>query len=235
MTNSSAAERDWASVVYSTRRRSCTGIGKEGEDGAMAELTTAVFDLGGVVLRWDPRAAYATAAGPDEIDQFMTEVRWPEWNRSLDGGCPLADAEAELIRRFPHWAHLVPVYREQNHLVIPGEVEGTAAVLARLRAAGVRLLALTNWSLETFTPTRARYPVLEVFEGIVVSGAERVLKPDPAIFDLLCARYSVAPDEAVYVDDSATNVDAARRFGMRGVVFRDAGQLHADLDELGIP
>ena len=144
----------------------------------MAELTTVVFDLGGVVLRWDPRAVYSTAADPAEIDRFMAEVEWPEWNRSLDAGRSLADAEAELARRFPHWAHLAPVYREQNHLAISGEVEGTADLLAELRAAGVRLLALTNWSAETFTPTRARYPVLDVFEGILVSGAEKVLKPE---------------------------------------------------------
>ena len=201
----------------------------------MAELTTAVFDLGGVVLRWDPHAAYATAAGREEIDRFMAEVEWPDWNRSLDGGRPLAEAEAELARRFPHWAHLVTVYREQNHLAYPGEIEGTAALLAELRAAGVRLLALTNWSVETFTPIRVRYPVLDVFEGIVVSGAEKVQKPDPAIFQLLCARYSVAPDEAVFVDDSPANVDSARRLGMHGVVFRDAGQLRAELAELGLP
>ena len=200
----------------------------------MAELTTVVFDLGGVVLRWDPRAVYATAADPEEIDRFMAEVEWPEWNRSLDGGRSLADAEAELARRFPHWAHLAPVYREQNHLAISGEVEGTADLLAELRAAGVRLLALTNWSAETFTPTRARYPVLDVFEGIVVSGAEKVLKPDPAIFELLCTRYSVDPAEAEFVDDSEINVDSARRLGMRGVVVRDTDQLRAELVGLGL-
>ncbi|HWM57646.1 MAG TPA: HAD family phosphatase [Pseudonocardia sp.] len=200
----------------------------------MAELTTAIFDLGGVVLRWDPRAAYADVAGPDDIERFMTEVAWPEWNRSLDGGRPLAEAEAELARRFPRWAHLASAYRENNHRAISGEVEGTAAVLAELRSAGVRLLALTNWSAETFAPTRARFPLLEVFEGIVVSGVERVLKPDPAIFRLLCERYAVTPAQAVFIDDLVANVDSARRFGLHGVLFRDAARLRAELAELGL-
>ena len=201
----------------------------------MPELTTVVFDLGGVVLRWDPRAAYAGAAGPDEIERFMAEVDWPGWNRSLDAGRPLAAAEAELAGRFPQWAHLVPLYREQNHRTIPGEIEGTAAVLDRLQAAGIRLLALTNWSVETFLPIRERFGVLDVFDGIVMSGAEGVTKPDPAIFALLCQRYRVAPGEAVFVDDSPANVSAAQRFGLRAVLFRDADRLRADLGELGLP
>lgn len=198
-------------------------------------LTTAIFDLGGVVLRWDPRAAYADAAAPEEIERFMADVDWPEWNRSLDAGRPLAVAEAELAGRFPQWAHLVPLYREQNHRTIPGEIEGTAAVLDRLHAVGIRLLALTNWSVETFLPTRERFGVLDVFDGIVMSGAEGVTKPDPAIFALLCDRYRVAPGEAVFVDDSPTNVAAAQRFGLQAVLFRDADRLRADLGELGLP
>jgi 2-haloacid dehalogenase len=200
----------------------------------MAKLTTAVFDLGGVVLRWDPRAAYADAAGPDEIERFMTEVGWPAWNSSLDAGRPLAEAEIDLASRFPHWAHLAPVYRENNLRAISGEVEGTPALLAELHAAGVRLLALTNWSAETFGPTRARFAVLDIFEGIVVSGAEGVMKPDPAIFELLCERYGVTAEEATFIDDSATNVDSACRFGLHGIVFRDAAQLRTELVELGL-
>jgi 2-haloacid dehalogenase len=200
----------------------------------MAELTTAVFDIGGVILRWDPRAAYAPAAGPDEIERFMSEVDWPSWNRSLDAGRPVAEGEAELAQRFPHWAHLAPVYRENNQLAITGEVEGTAAVLDELRRAGVRLLALTNWSPETFTPTRARFTVLEVFEGIVVSGAEGVTKPDPAIFRVLCARYRLDATEAVFIDDSVANVDSARRFGLHALRFHDAARLRVDLADLGL-
>ena len=91
-----------------------------------------------------------------------------------------------------------------------------------------------SWSAETFAPTRARFSVLDVFEGIVVSGTEGVMKPDPAIFELLCERYGVTADETTFIDDSATNVDSARRFGLHGIVFRDAAQLRTELVELGL-
>lgn len=192
-------------------------------------LTTAVFDLGGVVLEWHPRAAFSGLLTEAETDAFFAEIDFPTWNRLQDAGRHWAKAEAQLIRDHPQYAHLARTYRDNYDLVVDREVPGTAAILRELSSAGVRLLALTNWSAELFERTYDRFEILRVFEGIVVSGVERIIKPDPAIFNLLCRRYHVNSSECVFVDDTPGNVAAARRVGMRALLFTDAHHLRADL------
>jgi 2-haloacid dehalogenase len=196
--------------------------------------TTVIFDLGGVVLDWRPRAAFADVLDEAAIDKFFADIDFPSWNRRQDGGRSWAEAEAQIVRDYPAYAHLAPTYRENYHRVVDVEIAGTADLLADLAGAGMRLLALTNWSAETFEATYERFPVLRRFEGIVVSGAERLLKPDPEIFRLLLRRYSVDPLEAVFVDDTPVNVEAAQALGMRGVRFTDAALLRRSLQGFGI-
>ena len=117
-----------------------------------------------------------------------------------------------------------------------GEViEGSAELLRELQAKGYRVLALSNWSAETFPLARSRYPILAAFEGVVVSGQEGMIKPDPAIYRLLCDRYRIAPERAVFIDDSLRNVAAARAFGMQAIHFRSPLQLRDALVSLGLP
>jgi 2-haloacid dehalogenase len=196
--------------------------------------TTVIFDLGGVVLNWRPRAAFTDVLDEAAIEKFFADIDFPSWNRQQDGGRSWAEAEAQVARDFPAYTHLAPLYRERYERVVDVEIAGTADLLADLGAAGVRLLALTNWSAETFWPTYDRFPVLRRFEGIVVSGAERLLKPDPEIFGVLLRRYSVDPAEAVFVDDVPENVAAAQGLGIRSVRFTDAAALRDSLRRLGL-
>lgn len=199
-----------------------------------APVEAVIFDLGGVVLRWDPRLAYARVLPEDEIDGFLAEIDFPAWNRLHDAGRPWADGERELLERFPHREEAVRAYRQHFDHAIPGMVPGTAAVVAELQRRGTTLVALTNWAADTFAATRPRFDVLDRFAGIVVSGTEKLAKPDPAIFRLLLDRYGLDPVTTVFVDDSAANCAAARRLGLRTVTFTDAAALRRELAALGL-
>lgn len=196
---------------------------------------TVVFDIGNVLLAWDPAMAFAGVLDPTELEEFMAEVDFAAWNHAQDAGRTWADGLADLEMRHPHRAQDARLYVERYRETVTGEVEGTAEVVAELAAAGTRLLALTNWSAETFPWARATFDVLARFEGIVVSGDERLAKPDPALFALLVERYALDPTSTVFVDDSPVNVAAAEVAGLGALRFVDAPTLRRDLRALGLP
>lgn len=196
--------------------------------------TTVVFDLGGVLVDWDPRYLYRRLLPAEHVEAFLTEVDFPAWNAAADAGGRWAELVAEQARRFPHRADLLAAYPERFAESLGGEVPGSADVLRDLHRDGVRLLALTNWSAETFPHARDRFAVLDLFEGVVVSGVERVAKPDLAVFRLLVDRYSLDPARTVFVDDVARNVAAAARLGLVAVHFHDAAALRVQLRRLGL-
>jgi 2-haloacid dehalogenase len=196
---------------------------------------TVVFDLGGVLIDWDPRYLYRKLLADEAaVEEFLATVCTPEWNAEQDRGRPFAEGVAELVERHPAHAAAITAYRERWTEMLGGEVPGTVSVLAELRAAGVPLYALSNWSAETFRLTRGRFPFLEWFDGLVVSGEEGVTKPDRRIFELLIERFGLVPAATVFVDDSPANVSAARDLGMDAVRFRDAGALRRDLAARGL-
>jgi 2-haloacid dehalogenase len=196
--------------------------------------TTVVFDLGGVLIDWDPRYLYRRLLPADEVEAFLQEVGFAEWNRAQDAGNSWAAAVESLAARYPHRRELIAAYPARFAETIKGPVPGTVELLEQLHAAGTRLLALTNWSAETFPQAATRFDFLALFEGIVVSGVEGVLKPDPAVFQLLVQRYDLDPAATVLVDDSPANVSAASTAGLRAVQFHDAATLRADLSRLGL-
>jgi 2-haloacid dehalogenase len=198
-------------------------------------IDTVVFDLGGVLIEWDPRVAFRDTLEPDDIEVFLDEVGFMEWNKGLDGGRPMAEAEAEIDERFPHRAGVIAAYRRNFRSTLVGEVPGTADIVRELADAGVRLLALTNWSAESFPHALDLFSVLGRFESIVVSGEERMTKPDPRIFTTTIDRHALDPARTAYVDDSAANVAAAGRLGLQAVRFTDARTLRRDLAALGLP
>jgi len=199
-------------------------------------LTTVVFDLGAVLIDWDPRYVYRDLFPGDEagMEAFLADVTSGTWNHQMDAGKPWADAVAELVALHPEHHELIEAYWTRWPDMLRGEIPGTVAVLGELRDRGVRLLALTNWSAETFPVARERFAFLAWFEGIVVSGEEGLAKPDPALYRILLARYEVDPSTALFVDDRAENVAAAEAVGMAGVVFRSPAGLRSDLVERGL-
>jgi 2-haloacid dehalogenase len=197
----------------------------------LAPTKAVVFDLGGVLIDWDPRYLYRKLLADEEaVEEFLATVCTPEWNAELDRGRPFAEGVAELVERHPAQAAAITAYHERWPEMLGGEVPGAVAVLADLRAAGVPLYALTNWSAETFAITRGRFAFLEWFDGVVLSGQERVIKPDPRIFRLLADRFGLDPETTFYVDDSEANVAAARALGFDAVRFTGPERLRRDLE-----
>ncbi|SDS71964.1 2-haloacid dehalogenase [Friedmanniella luteola] len=200
----------------------------------MTAAPSVLFDLGGVVVGWEPAGAYAGVLPPAEVADFLTRTDFGTWNRAADAGRPFADVEAELLTRFPEDAAAVRAYRQNFDRTLTGLVPGTGAVLAELQQAGVTCAALTNWSAETFPVARQRFGLLRRFTGVLVSGEERLAKPDPAIFRLALERFALDPAGCVFVDDSPANVEAATALGLTGLHFTGAERFRADLEQLGL-
>lgn len=197
-------------------------------------IDAVVFDLGNVLVRWDPAAAFAGVLPDDEVRRFLDDVDFAALNQQQDAGRPWADARAEVARRHPEHAATLDLYVQRFAHSLPGEVPGTAAVVDELRAAGVRVLGLTNWSAETFHHAVPAAPAIGRLEAVVVSGQEGVAKPDPRIFRLLASRHHLVPGRTVFADDSAANVAAADALGYVGVLFTDAQALRGELVARGV-
>jgi haloacid dehalogenase superfamily, subfamily IA, variant 3 with third motif having DD or ED len=197
-------------------------------------MPTVIFDLGGVLINWVPERAYEPVLPADQIPAFMERVGFEDWNRRNDGEASIEGSQEELAARFPADAETIRAYRRNFLLTITEGVPGTAAVLAELNAAGVPTMALTNWAGDMFAQARARFGILRRFFDIVVSGDEGMVKPHREIFELACARASIEPADAIFIDDTAHNIDAARTLGMTALVFTNAEALRADLVQLGL-
>lgn len=199
-------------------------------------LDAVVFDLGGVLIDWNPRYVYRSLFGGDEaaMERFLAEVCTPAWNMELDAGRPWREAVDMLADLHPEQRDLIIAYDERWPEMLGGPIEGTVEVLADLRRAGVRVAALSNWSAEKFPIARSRYPFLGWFETVVVSGEVGICKPDPRIYRHLLERTRLVPSSTVFVDDSAANVAAAAALGMTALRFQDPRWLRSDLEDLGL-
>ncbi len=200
-------------------------------------IDTVIFDLGNVLIRWDPRNLYRKLFGDDTdaMERFLAEVCHPEWNERQDAGRTWQEAIDEAIAHHPQHEALIRAYRLRWDEMLDGAILETVAVLQQLRDSGTRLLALTNWSRETFPVALERYEFLHWFEGILVSGEEGLIKPDPAIFRRLISRFDVDVSRAIFIDDSPRNVDGAQRVGLQAIHFENADKLRSDLRALGLP
>lgn len=202
----------------------------------MTAIRTVVFDVGGVLIDWNPRHLYRKLfdGDADAMEHFLAEVCSPAWNHGLDAGRDWGEAVAELVGRHPAQEALIRAYDLRWEEMVPGAHEDTVALVHALKARGVPLYSLTNFSREKFASERRRWAVFDLFDGIVVSGEVGMAKPDPAIFALLLGRHGLVPEACLYVDDVAANVAAAETFGMTGHLFRSAADLEADLRGRGL-
>lgn len=207
-----------------------------------AAVDAVVFDVGNVLIEWDPRHLYrkifrSDGGEPDDaaIDGFLERVCTPAWNVRQDLGRSIAEANAELIDRFPDHTPAIEAYYGRFQEMIPGAIGGTVAVFEELKAAGVPVHGLTNFGSETFAATRPRFDFLNRFDVVVVSGDEGVIKPDPRIYEILVERAGLDPARTAFVDDSPRNIEAARAMGFRAHLFREPEALRADWRSLGLP
>jgi len=195
-----------------------------------------VFDLGGVLIDWDPRHLYRKLFAEDEaaMEHFLATVCTHEWNRCQDAGRSFAEGARLLQAEHPDKAELIDAYAARFDEMMPGPIAGSVEILAELKDRGTPLYGLTNFSAETYRPTFDRFGFLRWFDGILVSGDVKLIKPDARIFELLIERFAIDPYRAVYIDDVAANVAAARPFGIHAIHFTDPATLRDELVALGL-
>ncbi len=191
---------------------------------------TVIFDLGNVLIEWDRALLYRQLIDDsDELAWFLDNVFTLEANAILDSGTPLPEVAERIAAAHPDHAELVMVIADRWKETLGEVIDGSVAILESLASQGTPLYALSNWGKDTFAMIENDYAFFSHFDGMVISGREGVTKPNPAIFELLCARYSLAPDQCVFIDDSSANVAAAADLGFDAILFTDADALHADL------
>lgn len=201
-----------------------------------AAVDTIVFDFGGVLIDWDPRYVYRTMfSTSDEMERFLDSVCTPEWNLQMDAGRPFAEGIAELSERHPEYEAEIAAFWDRWPEMLGDAIPGMFALVESLREEGYRTFGLTNWSAETFPYALERFPQLRwCFDGVVVSGLERVAKPDPAVFRILMDRYHIVPEQSLYIDDNPANVATAGNLGFHPHVFVDVDRLRAAVADLTV-
>jgi len=198
-------------------------------------MKTIIFDLGGVLIDWSPHRLYAPYfKSSTEIDQFLHEINFAEWNLQQDAGRPFAEGVAVLSQEFPHYAHLIRAFHERWEDSVPGAIDDTLGILKRLKRDGHPLYALTNFSAETFPLMRRRFEFLQLFEYILVSGEIGLVKPDPAIYRLMLEKVGRPAHECLFIDDSLKNIESARQMGFDVIHFQAPRHLKTELQRRNI-
>jgi 2-haloacid dehalogenase len=195
-----------------------------------------VFDLGGVLIDWNPRHLYRRLFAGDEaaMEEFLATICTQAWNEGQDAGRSFAAAAALLKADHPGKADLIDAWFAGFDEMMAGPIAGTVEILGELRTRRVALYGLTNFSAETYPLAVRRFDFLRWFRGILVSGEVGLIKPDPGIYRLLCERFAIAPADAVYIDDNERNAAAAAALGMHGIHFTDPAALRRELAALGL-
>jgi 2-haloacid dehalogenase len=200
-----------------------------------ASLRAVLFDLGGVLVDWNPRHLYRRLFTDEAaMERFLATVCTQAWNQEQDAGRSFCEGVELLVARHPQHAAEIRAYDLRWGEMLKGAIEESVAILGELRACGIPLFALTNWSAEKFPVARNRFAFLAWFDGILVSGEERLKKPDPKIYRLAVERFGLDPADTLYVDDAAANIDAAARLGFRTLRFTEAAALRRVLVACGL-
>ncbi len=198
-------------------------------------IKAVVFDVGNVLFHWDLRALFAKLIGdPVELDWFLANVVTPQWHFQHDAGRRLAEMLPELKADYPDYAAYIDAYAVRFNETIPGPVAGSLEIVAELSARAIPIFGITNFGAEFWDGFRPTQPAFDLFTDIIVSGVEKMVKPDPAIYQLALRRFGLAAGEAIFIDDMPANVDAARANGFAAHRFLDAETLRAELYSLDL-
>lgn len=198
-------------------------------------IKNIVFDLGGVLLDWNPRYLYRTMMDSEsDIEHFLAHVCTDAWNLEMDRGRNRQEAIDELIEKFPDKAHLITAFKNRWIEMFSGPIHESVDILMDLKRRGYPVYALSNWNDETFQIALKEFPFLRLFDGRIVSGEVKLVKPDPAIYKLLLETYALNPRESLFIDDREENVIGARTCGMESIRFINPAKLEQDLAAYGL-
>jgi 2-haloacid dehalogenase len=193
-----------------------------------------VFDFGGVVFDWSPYYLFDRYfENREAVERFLKEIDFAGWNVQQDKGYPFEKAVAEKTVEFPHYEKPIRAYNDEWMATFGGPIAGTIKVLSVLKKAGYPLYALSNWSVVKFKQVRDGQEFLKWFDGIVLSGEEKIAKPDAGIYEILLERANRPAEQCMFIDDSAVNIAAARELGFQTILYRSPEQLKSELQWLG--
>jgi 2-haloacid dehalogenase len=196
-------------------------------------IKAILFDFGNVLLEWNPRYVYRRFfQNEEEMEQFLHEVNFMDWNLQQDKGRSFAEGVAELSKEFPQYAELIQAYHDNWIHSIGNSLTGTIEIMKRLKKAGYQLYGLSNWSAETFPIARQKYDFFNLLDDIVISGEVGAVKPEPEIFEIILARSGKTASECLFIDDALPNVEAARELGFVTIHFQSPEQLESELKKL---
>ena len=200
------------------------------------KIETVIFDLGGVLIDWEPRRLFRKIFDDEEeMEYFLNNICTPDWNVQQDKGRPLADATQLLVDQFPKYTSQIEAFYGRWEEMLGGAIQPTVDILNELVEAKThRIYALTNWSAETFPVALRDYSFLQLFEGILVSGDEKMIKPQREIYELICQRYDIEPTTAIFIDDSLKNIKGCEEYGMIGIHFKSGEGLRRELEVMGV-
>ncbi|MCH4552640.1 HAD family hydrolase [Aestuariibaculum lutulentum] len=200
-------------------------------------INTIIFDLGGVLIDWNPEYVFLDAFNGDKekTKWFLENICTSDWNENQDAGYPLAQATEDLVYKFPEYESYIRMFYGDWEKMLGGAIEGTVTILEELIKSKIhKVVALTNWSNETFPIAQKRFDFLQWFEGIVVSGDEKTRKPFKDIYDITLKRFNITPENALFIDDNLRNIEAAKALNINGIHFKNPEQLIEDLKTYNI-
>lgn len=199
-------------------------------------IKNIIFDFGGVVMDWDPRYFFKDHFKDDEkMEHFLKNIATDEWNAEQDRGRTLAEGTEIQVAKHPEWEKEIRAYYDNWTTMLKSDIPHNVEVLRKLEHSKYELFGLTNWSAETFPYALENYDFFNIFEGkIVVSGTEKLIKPDPAIWEVLLNRYQLKAEESVFIDDNAKNIEVAKSLGFICIHIKEDTDLEKEMRDLGI-
>jgi len=197
-------------------------------------IKNIIFDFGGVLVDWNPRHLYRDYFDNEqEMEYFLRHVCTEEWNLEQDRGRPLSEGTRLLQEKYPDFYSMIQLFYDRWEVMLKSDIPETVSLLYQLKEK-YKIFGLTNWSAETIPVAFARFPFFSEFDGIVVSGEEKLIKPDKQIFKVLIDRYGVSAENTIFIDDNAKNINAAREIGMHAIRFENPDQLEEELRSLKV-
>lgn len=198
------------------------------------KIKNIIFDFGDVLLDWNPKYLYESHfEDKNEMDFFLKEICNHDWNREQDRGRPFAEAVQMLQKKFPAYHKQIAMYDNNWDTMLKSDIPGTVEILHQVSKT-YNIYGLTNWSAEKIKVAYNRFSFFDQFDGIIVSGEEKLIKPDPGIYELLLKRFDIKAEESLFIDDNTANIEAAKAMGFHTIWFVDAQSLSKELKELNI-